>query len=123
MMAREGNQIRIVQRGVNVWISNEQTRSFMQPVSHYSHAYWAQLKAAVTKALPIKSGFNRWLRLMVLQFALYSLIVTGAISATFMGSDVMLSMLSEKMTEMASSVVLYQVPAGIETAELRPTLQ
>lgn len=58
-----------------------------------------------------------------LQLGLYGLIVVGSLGIAVKGSDILLDMLSSKMTSMGVEMAKTKTPTSLELAELRLTRQ
>ncbi|WP_319495935.1 hypothetical protein [uncultured Cohaesibacter sp.] len=63
------------------------------------------------------------LRRLVLQTGLYCLVLGFAIGTALVGSRVMFSLIHQEMSAMGSDVARANLPKGVETADLRPTMQ
>ena len=121
-MAGHGEQRNMIQRGANICFNGNRLSADFSPLRQKLETVWRQCLHFVRSTGWADLGFLQLLRRTSLQLGLYAMIVAGAIGIAIVGGDIMLLILSDRITQMASSVVFVDVPFGVETASLRPTL-
>ena len=62
-------------------------------------------------------------RKISLQLCIYLVIVSAITAMTLTGGDLLIHVLSNKMTAMGQDVITQNVPNAVETASLRPAIQ
>ena len=124
MLARDGKQIGLLHR--DPVFHSELIGEAVYSLKAFVMAMMALVADEIARIeapkLPTANALKR-LRLMLLQVVLYGAIITGAVGTVFYGSEVLIYMLSAKMTAMGTDVIRQNMPKGIETARLRPTLE
>ncbi len=63
------------------------------------------------------------LRRLAMQMGLYGVVIALTLSFTALGGKLLFTLLHQEMSEMATDVIQLNLPKGVETASLRPTLK
>ena len=83
---------------------------------------WSVVGPSVQERLPTIGDIIQTMRQTMLQLVVYCTILAMAISATLMSSEVLVSIVSDKMASMGKDVIRQQMAFTYDTAKFRPAL-